>query len=135
MKKFYNLIYHDRNQSVSVGIIEHTSTAHRDYVYMLSPRPGLDQIVGQDYLTNLYHVAWLLNAFNDRHLEPAKFNIASPLEWWHQHAGNYRNSVITIDDHFLVKPLKLKAEDTIVSLYDNLVSYKKRHLLSNLDVR
>ena len=132
---FYSLSYRDPQQSMQIGIIEHNSTANREYIYMLSPKPGLDEIVSQDYLTNLYHFAWLLNALNDHHLNPSKFGIAEPLDWLCQHPGQTSDTILAIDDHFRVQHLKTPPHATLSNLYEKRVSNSKRHLLSNFDVR
>ena len=118
-----------------IGIIEHNSEANREYIYMLSPRPDLERVVGQDYLTNLYHFAWILNALNDRHLVPKKFGISDPLDWLATHPADTANTILAIDDHFRVQPMKTSQHDRLSSLYEDQVSHKRRHMLSNFDVR
>ncbi|URL61407.1 hypothetical protein HGK75_05305 [uncultured bacterium] len=135
IQKFYSLTYHDANQSTMVGIIEHNSKANREYIYMLSPQPSLDAVVGQDYLTNLYHFAWILNVLNDHHLTPQKFGITDPLDWLSAHPAKTANTLLAIDDHFRVSPMKTTDKDNLSSLYENKVSHKRRKMLSNFDVR
>ncbi len=119
---------------MTVGIIEHNSSTNREYIYMLSPRPDL-KLVGQDYLTNLYHLAWLMNALNDRHIVPEKFGIHDPLAWLAHHSAQTTNQILAIDDHFQFNLIHSKPNDRLSRLYENLVSHRRRHLLSNFDVR
>ena len=120
---------------MEIGIIEHNSDTNREYVYMLSPKPGLDGIISQDYLTNLYHFAWVLNALNDHHLDPGKFVIQQPLDWLCKHSGQTANTILAIDDHLKIRRLHPSANTTLSDLYEKRVSHSKRRLLSNFDVR